>query len=147
MNTAIIQGAQGLGFAIPINTAQRIATQLLAKGRVDHPYLGIQMATLTPELKKEINSDPNFGLSVNEDQGVLVVKVVPDSPAAKAGLRAGDVIQKLNSQLVTNASTIQQAVENSSVGGNVRVDLRRNGQNLSLVVQPSAFPTQAEVQQ
>ena len=147
MNTAIIQGAQGLGFAIPINTAQRIATQLVAKGKVDHPYLGIQMATLTPELKKEINSDPNIGLSVNEDQGVLVIKVVPDSPAAKAGVRAGDVIQKLNGQLVTTASTIQQAVENSSVGGNVRVDLRRNGQNLSLVVQPSAFPTQAEAQQ
>ncbi len=148
MNTAIIQGAQGLGFAIPINTAQRIATQLVAKGKVDHPYLGIQMATLTPELKKEINSDPNIGLSVNEERGVLVVKVVPDSPAAKAGLRSGDVIQKLNGQPVTNASTIQQAVEDSSVGGNVRVDLRRNGQNLSLVVQPSAFPTEAaEVEQ
>ena len=147
MNTAIIQGAQGIGFAIPINTAQRIATQLIAKGRVDHPYLGIQMATLTPELKKTINSNPNSGLTVEEDRGVLVIKVLPDSPAAKAGVRAGDVIQKLNGQAVTTASTVQQAVESSSVGGNLRVELHRNGQNLSLVVQPGAFPTQAEAQQ
>ena len=142
MNTAIIQGAQGLGFAIPVNTAQRIATQLVATGKVQHPYLGIQMAALTPELKKEINSDPNSGLSVDEDQGVLVIKVVPNSPAAKAGLRAGDVIKKLNGKSVTDAETVQQAVENSSVGGNVSLDLRRNGQSRNVVVRPGAFPTQ-----
>src|SRR4028119_20504 len=56
MNTAIIQRAQGLGFAIPINTAQRIANQLVTQGKVEHPYLGIQMVTLTPELKKNLNS-------------------------------------------------------------------------------------------
>ena len=50
INTAIRANAQGLGFAIPIETAQRIAEQLFEKGRVDHPYLGIQMVTLTPEL-------------------------------------------------------------------------------------------------
>lgn len=144
MNTAIIQGAQGLGFAIPINTAKRIATQLATRGKVEHAYLGIQMVALTPELKKQINSDPNSGLSVDEERGVLVVKVVPNSPAAKAGLRAGDVIQKLNGQSVTEAGTVQQAVENSSVGGNVRVDVRRNGRNLSLVVRPGAFPNQVQ---
>ena len=142
MNTAIIQGAQGLGFAIPVNTAQHIATQLVATGKVQHPYLGIQMTALTPELKKEINSDPNSGLSVDEEQGVLVIKVVPDSPAAKAGLRAGDVIKKLDGKSVTDAESVQQAVENSSVGGNVRLDLRRNGQTLDLVVRPGAFPKQ-----
>ena len=142
MNTAIIQGAQGIGFAIPINTAQHIATQLEATGKVAHPYLGIQMATLTPELKQRINSDPNSGLSVNEDRGVLVVKVLPDSPAARAGLRAGDVISKLNGQTVTDASNVQQAVESSSVGGSVRVTLMRSGQNLSLVVRPGEFPAQ-----
>lgn len=140
MNTAIIQGAQGLGFAIPVNTAQRIASQLEANGKVEHPYLGIQMAALTPELKQNINSDPNSGLSVDEDRGVLVVKVIPDSPAAASGLRAGDVIQKLNGQQVTDAGTVQQAVENSQVGGDLRMELRRNGQNLNLVVRPGAFP-------
>ncbi|MBH8560970.1 trypsin-like peptidase domain-containing protein [Nostoc sp. CENA67] len=142
MNTAIIQGAQGLGFAIPISTAQRISNQLIATGKVQHPYLGIQMVGLTPQLKQNINSDPNSGLSVNEDKGVLVVKVMPNSPAAKAGIRAGDVIKKLNGELVTDANSVQRAVENSQVGSNLRIELSRNGQNVNLAVQPGAFPTE-----
>ncbi|WP_026099959.1 HhoA/HhoB/HtrA family serine endopeptidase [Fortiea contorta] len=144
MNTAIIQGAQGLGFAIPINTAQRISNQLITTGRVQHPYLGIQMVGLTPELKQNINSDPNLGLRVNEDRGVLVVRVVPNSPAAKAGIRPGDVILKLNGQAVTDASGVQRAVESAQVGGDVRLELRRNGQSLNLAVQPGAFPTRVQ---
>jgi Do/DeqQ family serine protease len=144
MNTAIIQGAQGIGFAIPINTAQRISGQLIATGKAQHPYLGIQMVGLTPQLKQNINSDPNSGLSVNEDKGVLVVRVMPNSPAAKAGIRAGDVIQTLNGESVTDASGVQKAVENSQIGGDLRLELRRDGQNLNLAVQPSAFPTQVQ---
>ncbi|NWF59909.1 MAG: trypsin-like peptidase domain-containing protein [Fischerella sp.] len=141
MNTAIIQGAQGLGFAIPIKTAQRIADQLITTGKAQHPYLGIQMVGLTPELQQNINSDPNSNLSVNEDKGVLVVKVMPNSPAAKAGIRAGDVIQKLNGQTVTDASSVQKAVNDNPIGAELRIELRRQGQNLNLAVQSGAFPT------
>jgi Do/DeqQ family serine protease len=142
MNTAIIQRAQGLGFAIPINTAQRIANQLIATGQVQHPYLGIQMVELTPQIKERLNSDPNSGVTVNEDRGVLIMRVMPNSPAAQAGLRAGDVIQQLNGRTVTEASTIQKAVENTEVGGDVRLGLRRNGQNINLAVRTGALPTQ-----
>lgn len=144
MNTAIIQGAQGLGFAIPINTAQRIAEQLVAQGKVEHPFLGIQMVTLTPELKQNINSNPNAGLSVEEDQGVLIAKVMTNSPAAKAGLRSGDVIHKINGQLVKNAEDVQKSVEASRVGSNLQVELRRNQKDMNVTVQPGAFPTQRE---
>jgi Do/DeqQ family serine protease len=141
MNTAIIQRAQGLGFAIPINTAQRISQQLIATGKAQHSYLGIQMVELTPEIKERLNSDPNSGVTVNEDKGVLIVRVMPNSPAAKAGLRAGDVIQKLNGQSVTDAGSIQKAVENAQVGGDVRLGLRRNGQNINLAVRTGALPS------
>ncbi|MBD2452352.1 trypsin-like peptidase domain-containing protein [Nostoc sp. FACHB-152] len=144
MNTAIIQGAQGLGFAIPINTAQRIANQLITTGKVQHPYLGIQMIGLTPQLKENINSDPNSGLNVDEDKGVLVVKVMPNSPAAKAGIRAGDVIEKLNGNTVTEAGSVQKAVDSSQVGTDVRLELRRQGQTLNLSVRPGAFPSQVQ---
>lgn len=140
MNTAIIQGAQGLGFAIPINTAKRIANQLIAKGRVQHPYLGIQMVTLTPELKQNINSNPNAGLTVNEDNGILIAKVMPNSPAARSGLRAGDVIHKINGQPVKNAEDIQKAVEDSQVGSNLQIELRRNQTEMNVSVKPSDFP-------
>ncbi|MCC5639301.1 trypsin-like peptidase domain-containing protein [Nostoc sp. CHAB 5844] len=144
MNTAIIQGAQGIGFAIPIATAQRIANQLISTGRVEHPYLGIQMIGLTPQLKQNINSDPNSNLTINEDKGVLVVKVMPNSPAAKAGLRAGDVIQKLEGNTITDAGSVQRVVDSSQIGGDLRLELRRNGQTLNLSVRPGAFPSQVQ---
>lgn len=144
MNTAIIQGTQGLGFAIPIDTAQKISQQLIATGKVEHPYLGIQMAALTPELKQSINSDSNSSLTVDEDSGVLVIKVMPNSPAAKAGLRTGDVIHQINGQTVKTADAVQQAVEKSSVGGEMRLGVHRNGQNLNVAVRPEALTAQAE---
>ncbi|WP_309744256.1 trypsin-like peptidase domain-containing protein, partial [Chamaesiphon sp. OTE_20_metabat_361] len=72
MNTAILRGTQGLGFAIPINTAQRIATQLIANGKVDHPFIGVQMINLTPELKNQINSDTDANLKIDTDKGTLI---------------------------------------------------------------------------
>mgnify|MGYP000359003730 CR=1 FL=1 len=140
INTAIIQGAQGLGFSIPINTAQRIANQLIAKGKVDHAYLGIQMVTLTPELQKEVNSNPNSRLNIDRDRGVLIVKVVGNSPAARAGIRAGDIILKIDGKEISDAAAVQQLVEKSGVGNNLAVELSRNGRNLSLNLKPGAFP-------
>jgi S1-C subfamily serine protease len=140
MNTAIRADAQGIGFAIPSNTLQHIANQIVAQGKVEHAYLGIQMATLTPDVRQQINSDPNSGLNISEDQGVLVAKVVPDSPAAKAGLRSGDVVYKINGQDVTDANQVQSLVEGTSVGSELQVNLKRNGQDMALTVKTEAYP-------
>ncbi len=140
MNTAILRGAQGLGFAIPINTAQRIAKQLIATGKVDHPFLGIQMINLTPELKEQINNDPNSNINVDTDKGALIGRVVRNSPAAKAGIRSGDVIQSINGKAVQNSNDVQQAVDGTQIGGNVQVQVRRNNKNLTLNVTPIAAP-------
>lgn len=141
MNTAIIGGAQGLGFAIPINTARRIADQLIASGKVDHPFLGIQMATLTPDLVQEINRSSGNRARLQDSEGVLIIQVVPNSPAARSGLRAGDVIKRIDGRVVTDANQVQRAVEASSIGGRLQVELRRNGQLMTVSVQPGAFPT------
>ncbi len=143
MNTAIIGGgAQGLGFAIPIKTAQRIADQLIATGKVDHPFLGIQMAGLTPELKRQINSSPNSRLRVEEDKGVLIVRVVPNSPAAKSGLRSGDVIKKINDADVKTATEVQQKVAKTQIGTPLELSIKRNGRAQTVSVKPGPFPTQ-----
>ena len=143
VNTAIIQGAQGLGFAIPINTVQRISTQLIQNGRVEHAYLGIQMVTLSPEMKENINSDPNSPFTVQDEAGVLIARVVPNSPAAQAGLRAGDVITAIGGQAVKDGAEVQQAVEQSTVGQNLALTLRRNGQEETLNVRPGNMPSQS----
>jgi Do/DeqQ family serine protease len=140
MNTAILRGTQGLGFAIPINTAQRIATQLIANGKVEHPFLGIQMVNLTPQLKQEINSDPNANLKVDVDKGTLIARVVRNSPAAKAGMKSGDIIQSVNGKAVQSSNDVQQAVETTKIGSSVQVQVRRNGQNVNLNVTPVAAP-------
>jgi len=143
MNTAIIGGAQGLGFAIPIHTAQQIADQLITKGKVDHPYLGIQMATLTPTLKERLSSDPNFNIRIRDNQGVLIVGVARNSPAARAGLRPGDVIRKVGGRAVKTVDEVQQAVGNSRIGSNLPVEISREGRGLIVAVKPGAFPVQA----
>lgn len=144
MNTAIRADAQGIGFAIPSNTIERIANQLESGGKAEHPYLGIQMISLSPEIKQQINADPNSGMNVSDDQGVLIAKVMPDSPAAQAGLRAGDVIYKLNDQDVTDASQIQKIVEDSQVGDNLAINLKRDGQDVSLNLKTAPYPTQSQ---
>jgi Do/DeqQ family serine protease len=142
MNTAIIGGgAQGLGFAIPIKTAQRIANQLAATGKVNHPFLGIRMTSLSPDLKERINGDPSSNLKIQEDQGILIFEVLPNSPAIKAGLKIGDVIKRINGQEVTKASQVQQKVEDTSAGRSLQLELKRNGQTLNLSIQPAPIPT------
>ena len=140
MNTAILRGTQGLGFAIPINTAICIANQLIATGKVEHPFLGIQMVNLTPQLKEEINSDPKANLKIDVDKGTLIARVVKNSPAATAGMKSGDIIQTVNGKAVKNSNEVQQVVETTKIGSSVQVQVRRNGQTISLNVTPIAAP-------
>lgn len=143
MNTAIRADAQGIGFAIPSNTLQRIADQLASKGKAEHAYLGVQMTTLTPEVKQEINSSPDANINVSEERGVLIVDVVNGSPADRAGLKAGDVIYRVNGQDVATAEQLQNVVEASQVGNTLQVELKRNGSNQTVGVQAGAYPTQS----
>ncbi|MBD2187252.1 HhoA/HhoB/HtrA family serine endopeptidase [Pseudanabaena mucicola] len=141
VNTAIIQGAQGLGFAIPIETAQRIAKQLIDNGKVSRAYLGIQMVTLDPNVKRQVNQDQEFGIRIAEDKGVLITRVVDDAPAAKAGVKRGDVIVKLDDKEISSADQVTQLVEGRSVGDKIRMEVKRNGQSLALSVEASQFPS------
>jgi S1-C subfamily serine protease len=125
INTAIRADAMGIGFAIPINTAKPIALRLASGQSVAHPFVGIEMRTLSPELASQINNDPNALFQVPEVNGVLVVRVLTNSPAAEAGLRRGDVVVKINSQVVTSAEQLQRIVENSGVGQSLQFEIQR----------------------
>ncbi|WP_337907081.1 HhoA/HhoB/HtrA family serine endopeptidase [Iningainema tapete] len=142
VNTAIIQGAEGIGFAIPIDKAQRIAQQLITEGKVEYPYLGIQMLPLTPEIKQRINNYPNSNIRIEADRGLLIANVIPGSPAATAGLRVGDVIQEINNQPVTTADEILQILDKNGVGSNLQIEVQRNGQTLQFTVKPEPLPPQ-----
>ncbi|WP_414574637.1 HhoA/HhoB/HtrA family serine endopeptidase [Anabaena sp. CCY 9402-a] len=134
INTAIRADAMGIGFAIPIDKAKAIADQLQRDGKVAHPYLGVQMVTLTPELAKQNNTDPNSAFTIPEVNGVLVMRVIPNSPAAKAGIRRGDVIMQVDGQAITKAEQLQNVVENSRLGQVLQVKVQRGNQVQQLAV-------------
>jgi len=134
INTAIRAGAMGIGFAIPINKAKQISSQLAQGKTVDHPYIGIQMVTLTPQLAKENNSDPNSPITVPEVSGVLVTSILPNTPAAQSGLRRGDVIVEIDGQPVTNATILQNVVESSQLGQTLQLLVRRGEQTQKISI-------------
>jgi len=134
INTAIRADAMGIGFAIPIDKAKAIAVQLQRDGRVVHPYLGVQMVTLTPELAKQNNNDPNSMFAIPEVKGVLVMRVVPNSPAATAGIRRGDVIVQIDSKEITSAEQLQGVVEDSTLGQALQIKVQRGNQTQMLSV-------------
>ena len=141
INTAIRTDAMGIGFAIPIDKAKSLQEILAAGKSAPHPYVGIQMVNLTPELARQENQDPNSSFFLPEIEGVLVVGVLPNTPAARGGMRRGDVIFQVNNQRVTQGSEIQKIVEKVGVGQDLRFKIRRGDRNLELTVTTAQLET------
>jgi len=142
INTAIRADAQGLGFAIPIQTAQRVADQLFSRGKMEHPYLGIQMVTLTPELKQELVSQKNLPFKITAEEGVLIVQIAKNSPASQAGLKPGDIILKVGGTKVATATDVQEQVELSRIGQTLQLEIDRQQKTEIIAIRPGAFPVQ-----
>ncbi|MFH1090213.1 MAG: DegQ family serine endoprotease [Pseudomonadota bacterium] len=126
INTAIVRGGQGIGFAIPSSMAKKIVAQLKDKGRVVRGWLGVMVQAVTPELAK------SFKLKTEE--GALVADVIPGSPAEKAGFKRGDVIISFNGQKIKEVNDLPRQVADTEVGREVEVVLIREGQEKSLKV-------------
>ena len=134
INTAIRPDANGIGFAIPIDKARSITNTLAAGKQVPHPYIGVQMRTLTPELAQRNNQNPNSPFNIPEIEGVLVVRVLQGTPAAKAGLRIGDVITAIDNETITSAEQLQSVVDGSKVNQNLQFTVKRNNETFRLKV-------------
>jgi serine protease Do len=137
INTAILSGGsggnQGIGFAIPINMAKYVMDQILKHGKVVRGYIGVGIQEVTPDLAKAFNVPP--------EKGALVASVEPNSPAAKAGLQRGDVIDDLNGEPIKGSNDLRLKVANMAPGTAVHFKVNRNGEmrevTLTLGEQPS----------
>jgi S1-C subfamily serine protease len=140
INTAIRANAQGLGFAIPIETGQRIAQQLFEQGKAEHPYLGIQMVDLTAETREKLKQDPDARFTVTAERGVLILQVANNAPAGEAGLQSGDVLLKVNGVDVNTASEVQDQIEKTQIGAVVILEIQRGSTKQTIQVKPIAYP-------
>jgi serine protease Do len=140
INTAILSGEtggnQGIGFAIPANLAKNIMDQILKSGKVTRGFLGITPQELTPDMARA------FGIS--NTHGVAVATVVPDSPAAKAGLKVGDVIVAVNGNTVEDVNAFRLQIAGFAPDTTVQLRVNRNGQTLDLPVKLGTFDLEAE---
>jgi len=141
INTLVRSGpGAGLGFAIPINLAHRVADQLASGGTVIHPYLGLQLVPLTARVARDNNRDPDALVKLPERDGALVQKVLPDSPAEQAGLKRGDLVVEIAGQDVHNPSSLLQQVEKSVVGQPLSLKVLRGQRELQLSIKPAQLP-------
>ena len=141
INTLVRSGpGAGLGFAIPINLARRVASQLADGGTVVHPYLGLQLVPLTARVARQNNRDPDALLTLPERDGALVQRVLPDSPAEAAGLKRGDLVVSVADREVNNPAALLQQVEGSTVGQPLPLTVLRGQRELRLSIRPAALP-------
>lgn len=141
INTLVRSGpGAGLGFAIPINLAKKVADQLGEGGSVVHPYLGLQLVPLTARMARDNNKDPDALLQLPERDGALVQRVLPESPAEAAGLHRGDLVVAIADQPVNTPSALLQQVELAQVGQPLPLKVVRGQRELQLSIRPAALP-------
>jgi serine protease Do len=119
-------GAEGIGFAIPSYTVTSVADQLIQSGQAQHPFLGVSVSDLTPQVSNR------FGVSAQS--GALIAKVEPGGPAAGAGIQAGDVVTALGSTDIRSSGDLISALRQYQPGDTVKLTVLRNGQKSTIDV-------------
>lgn len=126
INTAIINFAQGIGFAIPSNMAKTVIQQLLTRGKVVRGWLGVGIQPVTADLAAK------FGVS--EGEGVLVNEVFENDPAARAGIKPGDIITKVDGKTVDSPNMLSRLIAGLEPGASAAIEVVRDAKRLSLLV-------------
>ena len=133
INTAIIPNGQGIGFAVPVNTAKALLPQLVSKGQVTRGYLGVSVQDVTDDLARS--------MKLAARKGALISDVVPGSPAEKGGLKQGDVIIAFNGKEIIKSQDLAGSVAATPVDKEVPVRISRDGKDLSLTIKTGTLPS------
>lgn len=136
INTAVAADAQNIGFAIPINETKVIIESVKSTGKVSRPYIGVQYVMVTADMAKELKLNVSNGAYIPSEAG----SVVSGSPAAKAGVKAGDVITKVNATELNSSTSLASAVGRSKVGDTVELTIIRGGKEQKIKVTLAEAP-------
>jgi len=126
MNTAIIPYGQGIGFAVAVNPIKRAVAEIVAHRHVSHSWLGVGLATVTPDVAGQLN--------VPTQNGALLTAVLPGSPAATAGLRVGDVVVACNGEKIADRDMLRRAIERTAVHDRLTLAVYRERQRREVAV-------------
>jgi serine protease Do len=129
INTAIYSpsgGSVGIGFAVPSSTAKNVVAQLREHGHVTRGWLGVAVQSITPTIAKSLGLDPD------QPKGALVASVTPNSPAAKAGIKQGDVILSANGHPIKTVHELPRLVAATPIGQKLDLTIRRNGKDMTV---------------
>ncbi len=132
INTAIYAEAQGIGFAIPINMAQKIISDLIEYGEVMHAWVGLNVQDLDPQLARY--------LGLPDESGIVINDIEADSPAAQSGLKDGDIIISIDKNPVRSVGEFEQAMRGIAEGENMRISVARDQQQLAFTLKAAVFP-------
>jgi serine protease Do/serine protease DegQ len=132
INTAILSSGQGIGFAIPINTAQRVASALIARGRVQRGWIGVALEPMSDDLAK--------ALGAPKGQGAVVKRVLAGGPAEKAGIQPNDVIVRFGETTVNDLQHLQRLVLDAAVEKPVSLKVLRQGKEVQVSITITEAP-------
>jgi serine protease Do len=140
VNSAIFSstgGSIGIGFAIPADVAASVSKQLIANGKVSRGYIGATIQDVTPDIAESL------GLPTHH--GAIVADLVPDGPSAKAGLRSGDLVLKVNGHAVTSSGDLTRQVALARAGDAIQVEIRRDGREQALTIRSGLRPDEQQL--
>lgn len=132
INTAVIFGAQNIGFAIPIDWAREDLKDIREHGRVIKPYIGLRYVMLNEKLKERHNLSVDYGALVVRDHVPNSKAVIPNSPADKAGLKENDIILEINGKKLDDKNELSDCIQKFDVGNEIALTVSRNKENLSM---------------
>ena len=146
INTCMRYNMEGTSFAVPINKVKNIMHDLAEGKQISHGYVGIYTSSVTPELAKEKNADPNsnYGL-IAETNGVIILTVYPETPAEEAGLRRADVITEIGGKKVEKAADAYRIIDTSKIGSPLDFKIMRGDKAITIKVKPEEFATRLRI--
>jgi serine protease Do len=132
INTAVNAEAQGIGFAIPMDTVKEVLDDLIKNGKVTRPYIGVGLQDLTKDLADYFK--------LEKIEGAVITYIFPESPAEVAGLKQGDIILKINDKKIVNSNDVSEIVKKAKINDKLMLMIYRNGQTLYKPVKIAAKP-------
>lgn len=143
INTAIVSGAQNIGFAIPINRLKKLVNEVMTKGKIEIPFLGVRYILIIEEVKNKFNLPVDYGAYVYSDNPKDPA-VIPNSPAEKAGIKEKDIILEVDNQKVTPQNSLAYIITNKQVGSVINLKILRENKIITLQVRLEKLPTEFE---